>query len=246
MSDENTTILVLNSVKKIKGFKVNRKRIRFAIILASTFMVLLLLSLGGNYYLFRQYNFLNDQVTFLQEENTKLENMNNSVMSGSGSDNLARRTTESGEGSQAGGNPNGDNKTERETEDIYSGDRESNLVNIQNLEHEVSLNGLELLVRFNLTKDPDEEIISGFVVVIASTTDNLNPHVSWPEVDLDENGSIVDVFSGESFSMRQLTQKSGRMMLDDPAASFKYFRIYVYDTIGTLLMRKTIPITNSN
>ncbi|MCP4726840.1 MAG: hypothetical protein GY863_17505 [bacterium] len=243
MSDENTTILVLNSVKKIKGFKVNRKRIRFAIITASTFVVLLLLSLGGNYYLFRQYNNVNEQLATLQAENAQLENRSSLVRSEPDSENQVQGTNEPGENSPVTANSNGDDNEEAAVEDITAGDKESSNVNIQNLIHEISLNGLELLVEFNLTKNPDNEIISGYVVVIATTTDNLNPYVSWPEVDLNDDGTILDIYSGGSFSMRQLTQKRGRIMLDDPAASFRFFRIYVYDTIGSLIMRKTIPIT---
>ncbi len=244
MSDENTTILVLNSVKKIKGFKINRKRIRLAIIAASTFLVILLLSLGGNYYLFKQYNSVNEQLAVLQAENAQQGNSNTIIRSEPGSEITPAGTNEQIETTPAAANSNGDGEVKDEIEDIYAGDSDSRLVSIQNLDHQTSLNGLELLVRFNLTKVPDDEIISGFLVVVASTTDNLSPFVSWPEVDLNEDGTVIDIYAGESFSMRQLTQKSGRIMLDDPASSFKYFRIYVYDTIGTLMMRKTVPITD--
>ena len=76
MPDENTTILILKGVKRVKSIKVNRKRIRVAIYSVSIFAGIFLISIGLNIYQFMNPGFF-EQV--IQGEAANIENESGSV-----------------------------------------------------------------------------------------------------------------------------------------------------------------------
>ncbi len=120
------------------------------------------------------------------------------------------------------------------------------LLGLVDLKESVKLNGAELNFTFSIyKKDIPQEAVSGRFVVLAKTSDASNPFLSYPQVDVNPDGSIKNFVNGESFFMRNLTIKEGQILLVDRTSEFKYYRILIYSNTGELLLGQTTLIDNN-
>lgn len=243
MPDETTTVLILNSVKRVKSIKVNRARIRFAIFLVSTFCVILVLAVFASSYLFIQNK--NLQTKIANFENTgKTEPAITGPEQPASTNSNPSQTVSGGEesGDIAAGKVDEENTTEYPAieENIYEDDIESEIVSINNLVSRLELNGIELKFAFNINNDlTTGQRVAGRIVVVAKTTDEDASFICWPAVDLKENGEPKNFGSGDRFNINNLKPIEGEIWLNNPAESFEYFSIYVYTLSGVLLLRQT-------
>lgn len=243
MPDETTTVLILNSVKRVKSIKVNRARIRFAIFLVSTFCVILILAIIASSYLFIQNKNLQKEIASIENAENKLPAISGEEQPAStGSD--TEQTVSGREESDvnAAGNPNEQNRSEDPAieENVYEDDIESEIVSINNLVSRLELNGIELKFAFNIKNDlTTGQRIAGRIVVVAKTTDEDARFICWPAVDLNENGEPRNFGSGDRFNINNLKPIEGEIWLNNPAESFEFYRIYVYTLSGELLLRQT-------
>lgn len=243
MADENITVLVLNNVKRVKSFKVNRFRIRMAVISAISLISVLILSLGANYYLLREnLNISNElamqpgrtpnpAITAVDEnENGSSDNQLNDIQEPVTDDSVS--------------NPAESVPPSAAVEmDIFESDLSSEVVSVENVESTRELNRIELNVSFNLVNILEtNDVVSGYVTIAARTTDNRFPYVSWPHMELHTDGTPVDYLKGDRFSIKYLKTVEARMLLNNPSERYQYFRINVFALDGRLLMRKTFEV----
>lgn len=248
MPDDDFTVLILNSLKKVRSIKVNRFRIRLAMVGAATFVVILMLSIGANYYLFMQNRSISHQLAARADEDlvtdqpVAAEEENGFNTTGDSPD--APPTDPSADREQP---LPGERKTvpekPEETVDIFAGDKTLGLVGIEDLESTLELNKIELNVSFTITnKLGTGEPVAGFIVVVGKTTDKTMSYVSWPVMKLDGNGKPVEYAKGERFTIKYLRPISARMLLNDPAEKFEFYRILVYSLDGELLAQKSYAL----
>jgi len=248
MPDETITVLILNSVKRVRSIKVNRARIRFAIFLVSTFCAVFILSLGANLYLFQQNQNFSSQLASIQKEGQEGDNpLYDKAGDADGTAiSLRGQGTESADSSA--GAVQGLSGREPGGEDIHARDFNSDRVTIENLKSTRTLNDMELNVSFNIVNtlpagsSGAREAVSGYIVIVAKTSDAAVPYVSWPLVQLDDDGTPMNFVRGNRFTIQYLRPVEGKMLLNDPAESFEYYRIFVYSRAGELLMLKTNSI----
>jgi len=235
MPDEDITVLVLNGIKKVINIKINRKRVRKAIFAVSLFAVLLLVSIGFNIY-----QFIND-INYRQmtAANTG-KSQEQSPVQIPGKPINPKQTTDGGKTS-----PPSDMKSSSELPaNIYANDHTSKIIGLQDLSDTLQINGFELKVAFSIVNNTNQ-YFSGKFIIIAKTTDKSKPFISYPNLELNSDGTAVNFRHGENFAMQFLTkQKVGTLMLLDKTAKFEYYRIQIYSDSGELLLQKTQKVKN--
>ena len=246
MPDENITLLILNNVKRVRSIKVNRKRIRLAIITGISFMTVLFISLGTNFYLFQQNRGISAQLSDAMGRAEPGRQYDRNVAGGG---DALPPVTASGAGERERtqeGSTNLRQQQEAEPNDIFANDVTSDQVSIDNLESTLSINGIELTVNFDVVKkDNVLDRVAGYIVVIGKTSDTKSPFICWPEkLSLSEDGTPANYLDGEWFSINWLRPTTARMLLSNSAERYQYFRIYIFSPEGDLMLlkTKTIPV----
>jgi len=246
MPDENITVLVLNSVKRVKSFKVNRFRIRIAIITGVCFIAVLSISLGANFYLYQQNRNIAGQLAAVDSQpgSDRMETAASELNGSEDRDHTLAAARNLRSDTVKASRATADAAvTPGAAEDIYAGDIDSDMVGIDNLTSSRELNMIELNISFNLiNKLESNQVISGYVVIVAKTSDNNMTYVSWPHMETDARGMPIDHLRGDRFSIKYLKNVEARMLLDDPAERYLFYRIIIYDLNGRMLMLRTIEI----
>jgi len=241
MAEENTTILILKGVKKVRSIKINRKRIRLAIYAASIFSIVLVFSIGLNVYQYINPGFSGDLTGGIPvENNTPSSQIADHTISS------PDESTESLNG--LNGQANVETDTVEEKKDIYAGDIDSKTIGLDNLRQNISRGTRELDVSFGLfIKGNSDSAVSGTYIILAKTDDRDNPYISSnPEVRIDSDGTVPNYFRGDYFSMSIRTPpKTGRLVLPDNSTSFEYYRILVFSNTGDILLQQTRPLNST-
>lgn len=244
MPDDNITVLILNRVKKIRSLKVNRKRIRFAIIFSVTFIALFALSLGTNFYLYRQNKDISAQLSQFQST----ENIADTPLSDDydGADGVYQTHSRPAGtvNNESDSNNREENSETGKPVNIFDGDFDSDIVGIRDLTYSLELNKIELSIQFNVVKkNRTDEAYSGNIFVVAATSDENMPHVCWPTVNLNEKDLPFEHRRGNPFTIKFLKPVEANILLNNPAERYYYFRIYVFSRdSGELLLLKTTRI----
>ena len=63
MAEENVTVMILRGVKRVRSIKINRFRVRFAVLCGSIFALLFVVSVGLNIYQYVYLNYLNGKTS---------------------------------------------------------------------------------------------------------------------------------------------------------------------------------------
>ena len=254
MADENTTILILKGVKRVRSIKINRRRIRLAIYAASVFSITLVLSIGLNIYQFTNPGFpgnLTGIIPAANQETVDTRNFSSPQISSSNQDFSNDNFASSDESTNRSNGENSqiENDTEavEEKGDIFSGDIDSKMIGFDNWIHSLSADARELEISFEIyKKDNSSNTVSGTIIILAKTNDKNNPYISDPDVGVSTDGKIPNYFRGEYFSMSIRTpEKTGRLVLTDDSASFEYYRILVFSSSGEILLQQTRSLRNS-
>lgn len=248
MAEENTTILILKGVKKVRSIKINRRRIRLAIYAVSVFSIALVFSIGLNVY---QYIYPGFPGSFT--ENVQSDNNPSLSQIASENEEIANNNISSPDDSQEG--INGENgqvlletETIEENEDIFAGDIDSETIGLVNWVYNLSPGDKELDVSFAIyIKDNSNRTVSGTYIILAKTSDTNNPYIcSNPEIIISAEGTVPNYYRGDSFRLSIRTPpKTGKLILPDTSTSFEYFRILVYSSSGELLLQKTRTLSNT-
>lgn len=245
MPDDNITVLILKGVKRVKSIKVNRKRIRFAVLGGTIFSVAFVISVGLNVYQFMNAdNSLQEAVSTQQNSQTET-GINTEENTGFTDNDLTAELDTQPEDNGSNTAPPDEHGIAPQ-EDLFANDLEPDILGIQNLNETVGSSGLALKISFSIVKkDQSFETISGKFVIVAKTDDPDKPYLSYPEAELNPDGSVRDFRSGAFFSMQFRTPKSGIIQLTNNLSSFEYYRIYIYSDTGDLLLQKTRLISSS-
>lgn len=247
MPDENTTILILKGVKRVKSIKVNRKRIRVAIYSVSIFAGIFLISIGLNIYQFMNPGFF-DQV--IQGEAANIDNESGSVTANKSAIPENDPTLTGKDVEQI----NGTSEPERSepnavttSGNIFANDIVSDEIGLENWGQSLSISGNELDVSFQIYKKGNSSgFVSGTIIIIAKTTDSGYPFLSFPDVVVAKDGTVPNYFRGEFFSMSVRTPpKTGKLTLPNRNESFEYYHILVYSDNGELLLRQTRSLSSN-
>jgi len=245
MPDENITLLILNGVKRVRSIKVNRKRIRFTIFTISFFAVLFLISVGLNVFMYvnngYKFSLLPPQIRG-SESGTKNE-QTGALM---GDELKAENSVVDKEDDTATSKATGQTEVP-EKEDIFANDRDSAILEILNLEHNIKPNGIDLSVSFSISKkETSMDAVSGTFVIVVKTTGTKEPFLGYPEeVKLNPDGMVSDYKEGEGFGAKVITHKNGRILLTEKTASFEWYRIFIFTDDGLLLLQKTKLLNNN-
>ena len=242
MAEENVTVMILRGVKRVRSIKINRSRVRFAVLCGSVFAFLFVVSVGLNIYQYVDPNGSEQFVqTLLQVSEPEMGEALESSTNGNG--NFAANMEHLNGTPGTSGIPHNstrDDLVDGKEIDIFKNDLTSSIVGLADLKESLLMNGADLNMTFSIyKKDVPQEVVSGRFVIVAKTTDENNSYLSYPQVELNSDGSAKTTLKGESFSMRILTNKKGQIFLIDRTAEFKYYRIYIYSNSGELLLRRT-------
>jgi len=240
MPDEDITLLILNGVKRVRSIKVNRRRIRLTIFGISFVASLILISLGLNIYFIYvnndyRFSLLPPQISG-SESGTSIENELQ----------IDSSAVDKGDGPPASMETGRDEV--QDEQNIFANDHESEILEILNLNSTVEQNGNDLNISFSVSKKDERlDAVSGRFVIIARTTGTEKPLLSYPEnVELNPDGTVRNFRAGETFYMRNVTHKKGRILITEKTASFKYYRIFIFSNDGVLLLQKTMSLSNNN
>ena len=247
MPDENTTILILKGVKRVKSIKVNRKRIRMAIYSVSIFSGIFLISIGLNIYQLMNPG-LFEQV--IQGEAANIEKESGSVTANNTAipENDPILTGNSVEQNNGTLEPEKSEPNAVITKgNIFANDIVSDEIGLDNWGQSLSISGNELNVSFRIYKKGNSSgIVSGRSIIIAKTTDSDYPFVSFPDVVVAKDGTVPNYFGGEFFSMSVRTPpKTGKLTLPNRNESFEYYHILVYSDNGELLLKQTRSLSSN-
>ena len=244
MPDEEITVLVLNGIKKIKTIKINRKRVRNAVYAASLFAFLLLISISFNIYQFMRSTETPQQSR--QSGITEDIQPGTKTPSPPAKENVAGTAISNPDGRPKETNMPVTQKDPRFGGDIFANDCESKIIGFQDLSDTLQLNGFELKISFSIVNYTNL-YFSGKFIIIAKTTNTEKPFISYPNLELNPDGTVVSFRFGETFGMNYLTrQKVCTLLLPDKTAHFEYFRILVYSESGDLILQKTKKVGNEN
>ena len=249
MAEENVTVMILRGVKRVRCIKINRSRIRFVVVCCSIFTLLFVVSVGLNFY---QYIYLNGSQQFVQTlfQDTEPELGGVPVSGTNGNENFATGIEQQNGTLRANGIPQKsthDDSIDDKELDVFAKDLTSSIVELVDLKESLQMNGAELNMTFSIyKKDIPQEAVSGRFFIVAKTTDANNPYLSYPQVELNNDGSVKNTMIGENFYMRKLTPKKGQIFLIDRTAEFEYYRIYIYSNSGELLLQRTQMIDRSS
>lgn len=255
MGDDNTTILILNSIKKIRSLKVNNRRIRFAIVTSVIFVTLFVTSIGANFYLYNLYSEANLQIASLNSngQDRSVDSNFSTTSNDVGSNQAGKEEVPAGaDDTKTNEDDNSqpiflsNNKSSEPVTDIFAEDIESSTLKLQETNYVIGMNGMELSVNFAIEKISGSNAISGFIVIVAKTTSTEEPFISYPEIRLSVDGTVLNYNAGMTYSMRKYIQKGGKMLLGDSTSSYEYFRINVFDSTGNIILRKTVNVSNTN